>query len=373
MSGSPDAERVPCVLRETPEDFVVEELPLYPAAGAGEHLFVTIEKRGIDTGRAKRHLSERLGVPVRDIGHAGLKDARAVTRQRLSLPGVEPAAALAVEVPGLRVLEAIRHPHKLRLGHLAGNRFDLALRGVAPAHEERLAARWEELVATGVANRFMDQRFGRHGDNAELGRLLAQGDEAAFREAARARGHRRPAAGLRRLLVSAWQASVFNQVVEERRSWPGGVGTVVEGDLAQRHDSGGLFLVEDGTVEAERAARGEISATGPLPGPRCRAAEGAQGELEAAVLATEGVPPDAPALRGWGARRALRARLGAASLSVEGDTVRLCFDLPPGSYATAVVDELTAGGAREPERTPVPDRPRSGEPTEPPGQAQEGP
>lgn len=372
MSGSPDPGPVPCVLRETPEDFVVEELPLYPAAGEGEHLFVTVEKRGIDTGRAKRLLSERLGVPVRAIGHAGLKDARAVTKQRLSLPGVEPQAALAVEAPGLRVLDAVRHPHKLRLGHLTGNRFDLVLRGVAVEDAGRLAARWGGLVAKGVGNRFMEQRFGRNGDNAELGRLLALGDEAAFREAARARGHRRPSAGLRRLLVSAWQASVFNRVLEERRSWPGGIASVVPGDLAQRRDSGGLFLVEDETEEA-RAATGEISPTGPLPGPRCRAAEGAQGELERAVLAVEGVPGDAPALRGWGARRALRVCLTAASLEEGAGSVRLRFGLPPGAYATAVVDELTGGGAREPERAGPSERPRSGEPPEPGAQAQEGP
>ena len=53
MSGSPDSGApVPCLLRAELEDFEVEELPLYPAAGEGEHLFVTIEKRGIDTGRA---------------------------------------------------------------------------------------------------------------------------------------------------------------------------------------------------------------------------------------------------------------------------------------------------------------------------------
>ena len=354
MSGSPDSGApVPCLLRAELEDFEVEELPLYPAAGEGEHLFVTIEKRGIDTGRAKRLLSERLGVPVRDIGHAGLKDARAVTRQRLSLPGVAAERALAIETDVLRVLEAVPHRHKLRLGHLEGNRFRLVLREVPEASGAALRARWDALAREGAPNRFMEQRFGRHGDNGLLGRLLALGDEEAFRPAARERGHRRPAKGLRQLLLSAWQAEVFNRVLERRLAWPGGLSTLEVGDLAQRTDSGGLFLVED-SAEAERR-RGEVSATGPLPGPRCRPAAGLPGELEAEVLAEDGVAAEAPGLRGLGARRALRVLLGEARFGRQGDRVTLEFILPPGAYATAVVHDLTGGGAREPER-----RPRSG-------------
>lgn len=368
MSGSPEpGAPVPCLLRGELEDFQVEELPLYPASGEGEHLFVTVEKRGIDTGRAKRLLSERLGVPVRDIGHAGLKDARAVTRQRLSLPGVSPERALGVQTDALRVLEAVPHGHKLRLGHLAGNRFRLVLREVPEDAVPALQRRWEELVRVGAPNRFMEQRFGRRGDNGLLGRLLARGDEEAFRAEARTRGHRRPAKGLRRLLLSAWQAEVFNRVLEQRLAWPGGLLALEVGDLAQRTDSGGLFLVED-PGEAERVLRGEVSATGPLPGPRCRAAAGRPGELEAAVLAEEGVAPDAPGLRGLGARRALRVLLGEARLEAAGERVRLEFELPPGAYATAVVHALTAGGAREPER-----RPRSGAPEEGAPDAQAAP
>jgi tRNA pseudouridine13 synthase len=368
MSGSPDSgAAVPCLLRAELEDFRVEELPLYPAAGEGEHLFVTVEKRGIDTGRAKRLLSERLGVPVRDIGHAGMKDARAVTRQRLSLPGVAPERALAIETESLRVLEAVPHGHKLRLGHLAGNRFRLVLREVPEASGPALQRRWDELVRVGAPNRFMEQRFGRGGDNGLLGRLLALGDEEAFRTAARARGHRRPAKGLRRLLLSAWQAEIFNRVLERRLAWPGGLSALEVGDLAQRADSGGLFLVED-PREAERAQRGEVSATGPLPGPRCRAASGRPGELEAEVLAEEGVGLEAPGLRGLGARRALRVLLGEARLEQGEGRVTLEFVLPPGAYATAVVHSLTGGGAREPER-----RPRSGGPEEGAPEAQGAP
>ena len=104
-------------LRTCDDDFVVyEELP-YAPSGAGDHVFVRIEKRGLPTLDAARLLARALGIRDRDIGIAGMKDRRAVTRQWLSLPPpVTPEQALAAALPddaaqALRVLEVHRHPH----------------------------------------------------------------------------------------------------------------------------------------------------------------------------------------------------------------------------------------------------------------------
>ena len=42
------------VLKVSPEDFVVEEVPAYAPTGAGDHVFVTIEKRDLSTPDAVR-------------------------------------------------------------------------------------------------------------------------------------------------------------------------------------------------------------------------------------------------------------------------------------------------------------------------------
>src|SRR5262245_27563306 len=119
------------VLRSSDEDFAVEELPAYAPTGQGDHVFVWIEKRGIPTPAAVDAIAHALGIRGRDVGVAGMKDKRAVTRQWLSLPPpVTPEQALAVRLDGIAVLEAHRHPHKLRTGHLRGNRFVLRVRGV---------------------------------------------------------------------------------------------------------------------------------------------------------------------------------------------------------------------------------------------------
>src|SRR5262245_15038907 len=145
----------------SPDRFIVEELPAYPPTGEGGHTFLWIEKRGLTTFDAIARIAAALGVAARDIGYAGLKDKHATTRQWLSVPGLDPDRALALAQPDIRVLAAARHPHKLRLGHLRGNLFEVVLTGVASDGDvAALRARFEDLCARGVPNRFGDQRFG---------------------------------------------------------------------------------------------------------------------------------------------------------------------------------------------------------------------
>ena len=65
-------------IRECPEDFIVEELPLYPCSGEGEHTFVWVEKRLRTTEQVARMLAREAGVRPRDVGYAGRKDRNAV-------------------------------------------------------------------------------------------------------------------------------------------------------------------------------------------------------------------------------------------------------------------------------------------------------
>jgi tRNA pseudouridine13 synthase len=168
---------VPCEVRATPEDFRVEEVPLYEPCGEGEHLYLRIEKRGISTDEAMRRIAQRLDVPRRAIGHAGLKDARAVTVQTLSVQGV--AEARSIDDGQLKLLEAKRHKNKLKVGHLAGNRFLLRLRGAGP-HEANARAALDILARRGVANYFGLQRFGNERTTHRLGEALVREEPKAF-------------------------------------------------------------------------------------------------------------------------------------------------------------------------------------------------
>ncbi len=309
---------------------MVDEVPLYAPVGRGEHTLVRVEKRDLTTAELVRRLAARLGVRPREIGYAGRKDRRAVTRQWLSIPHLEPERAHELEEEGVRVLEAARHPHKLRLGDLLGNRFEIVVRGLDASRAAEAGARLEEIQRRGLPNRFGPQRFGRDGTNAERGRELL--------ERGRARGDPREAS----LLLSAFQAAVFNRVLAER-ALP--LDTVESGDWAIQHRSGGMFLVRDAEREQARAHDFELSATGPLFGTHMHEARERPGERERRAFEAMEVPGQErlAAFRGValrGGRRALRVGVDALQAEPLEGALRLRFALAPGSYATVLLEEL---------------------------------
>lgn len=334
MSANP-ADAVDSGRFESPEDFLVEEIPLYPPSGEGGHTFLWVEKRLRNTDEVARWLARESDVAARDVGYAGRKDRMAVTLQHFSVPDLDPERALGLSMPGVSVLRAERHPHKLRTGQLAGNRFSLRVHGCSPEVLERAAVAGRDLERVGLQNRFGAQRFGRHGENPERARGLLSGE--------RLRGDRREA----RFLISALQAAVFNEALRQR---PLPLDRVEVGDIARRTDSGGLFLVEDADAENERAARFEISATGPLFGTRMEAPGGVVAEREAAAMRALGVDPDAiqppKGVRLRGGRRPLRVPVTGLSLVPQADALEIHFELPAGSFATVLLAELLGGQPR---------------------------
>src|SRR4051795_6213254 len=168
------------VIKERAEDFFVQEVPLYEPSGEGEHVYAEIQKVGLTTFEVISRVARALGVPSREIGYAGMKDARAVTRQVLSVAGTTPEAVMSLRVPDVAVQWARRHVNKLRLGHLAGNRFAIKIRDVEPTDVVKLQAPLRELQSRGVPNYFGEQRFGRRGDNDKLGAALVRGDDRAM-------------------------------------------------------------------------------------------------------------------------------------------------------------------------------------------------
>jgi tRNA pseudouridine13 synthase len=316
--------------KASPEDFVVEELPAYEADGArdGEHLFVWLEKRGHSTQDVAKALARHCGVGDRDVSWAGLKDRHAVTRQYLCLPAkkAEPLVPSFV-MEGVTVLRHARHRNKLKTGHLHGNRFELVVRGVRDpgALNTSLAL----LQSGGVPNFYGEQRFGVTSSNAERGKklLLAGGRHRDRFE--------------RKLLLSAYQSELFNRVLALRLA-RGVFARVLGGDVLKKHETGGEFVSEDAAVDQPRLDAFEVSPTGPMFGPEMRKPGPEAWALEEEVLTGDGVSLDTFLAGGdetRGTRRVLRIPL-AATCQVDGDTARLGFTLPPGSYATIVLREL---------------------------------
>jgi tRNA pseudouridine13 synthase len=364
--GSPADHLPAATLRSSPADFLVDELPAYAPSGRGEHVFVTFRKTGLTTPDAVRAIAIALGAEPGSAGFAGMKDRHAITTQTASIQlplARDPAPLLAsASLPGIEVLSVARHENKLKPGHLAGNRFRITLRDIDPEALPLARERLLEIGRAGVPNAFGPQRFGRNGDNPARAFAWVSGKERGPRDKRE-----------QRLLFSALQSLWFNEVLA-RRERDGTWATVLPGDLAKRHDSGGLFLVPLDGPELDdaraRAAALAVSATGPMFGRKMRWPEGAPGALEREVLMEAIGDPhrlDAFAHAGEGTRRALRMEVGDLQLTalVEegapdgaprggappgaaadeahggvGHGLVVSFVLPKGGYATTVLGRV---------------------------------
>ena len=323
-------------IRATPEDFRVDEVPGFEPSGSGEHLLLDVEKRGMNTAFAARHIAAWAGVPESAIGYAGLKDRHAVTRQRFSvhLPkrSAPELATLERDEAGehLRVLGHAWHSRKLPRGALAGNRFVLVLRelqGDRAAIDRRL-----EVIATrGVPNYFGEQRFGRGGDNLTHALAMFAG--------------RRVGREQRGMLLSAARSELFNRVLAARvqsGDWDTGM---AEGEVWMLDGSRSVFGPEPlDEALAARVAAFDIHPTGPLWGRGDLRCTGPVAALEQATLADGTAMRVREGLEKAGLKQERRAlRLRPADLSwdwLSPDALRLEFTLPAGTYATVVLAEL---------------------------------
>ncbi|MFQ5655392.1 MAG: tRNA pseudouridine(13) synthase TruD [Planctomycetota bacterium] len=390
-------------IRVHAEDFEVEEIPLYSACGKGEHCYVTVVKTNRTTLQVRSYMARGLGISVEEIGFAGFKDRRAVAQQTFSIPRVRPEDVERLETHWLRVVDATFHRNKLRTGHLAGNRFRVRIRGVRPGALEIAREGLERLQRSGVPNFFGPQRYGHQNRGYRVGRELLHRNvreaveillgvaedsgeeyrrlysERKYLEALEALPHghqseiailhalrrhpgnfraavRRIPRQLKRMYYSAYQSFLFNWCLRERMEW--GMDAFqrpVEGDLVYIARKGACFLVEDEEEARARAEAGEICPSGPIFGRKMAFPTGLPGRLERTILEAEGLRPQSflshvKGLRLDGTRRPLRIPLEEVDCAEEegGAVIALRFRLPPGSYATILLEQLMGPGATLP-------------------------
>jgi len=335
--GAPRAEGV---IRRSPDDFVVEEIPRVQPSGSGGHLWLWVEKRAANTEWVARELARAAGCAPRDVGYAGLKDRHAVSRQWFSLP-VAANMRETLENTGFEdfeILASSLHERKLKRGTLDGNRFRLRVRSFA-GDQGQTVERLEKIRATGVPNYFGPQRFGNRGQNVEQGYRLMKDD-------ARLPRHKKS------IYLSAIRSFLFNQVLAERVR-RGDWNRIIAGDLAMLDGTQSIFACEDpGADIEERVSRLDIHPTGPMPGEKGSRPTGLALEMERAVLANwPQLTAILAAKRVQADRRSLRLYPAELEWRFEDGDLYLAFVLPPGSYATTVLRELLvvddAGRSRE--------------------------
>jgi tRNA pseudouridine13 synthase len=323
------------VIRHTADDFSVDEELGFLLSGEGEHVYLQFEKRDTNTAWLARVIASHAGVKTRDVGYAGLKDKRAVTKQWFSvyLPSQKEPDWQILQSEKIRLLACMRHKAKLRRGAIRANHFRLTVRNF---HVDRhlLAARIESIKQHGVPNYFTEQRFGR--DNANIRQAGELFDGHIKLKDRQKRG----------LLYSAARSWLFNQLLAKRvndQNW----NKALPGDVMMLAGSKRYFTTSNERPEdlQHRIDEQDIHPSGVLWGKgNLETARDAQ-QIELQVAKDYGKL--AKGLERAGIKQARRSlRVIPVNLQHEYDdntsVLTLCFALESGAYATAVLREIVA-------------------------------
>jgi len=393
------------VIRQFPADFVVEEAladgsrakvkqakKAVEVAGRGRYLACVLVKRNWDTIMAVGAIARQLGMSAENIHVAGLKDAKAITAQHISIGRVTPEQVSRIKIRDINLYPFRFVNEKIYSGLLLGNYFHIMIRSVKHSPsviETRIENIWNELSNLGgIPNFFGHQRFGtvrpithmvgKHivrgqWDDATL-TFLAKSSEHEHLESKKARqqlgdtrdfraalhdfprqlkyehfmlGHlakhpndfvgafRRLPIILCKLFVQAYQSFLFNKFLSARIKH--------EMPLNQA-------LEEDYTLKVNNTTRVAL----PLVGPKQSISAGRQGDIEKEILENEKLEPNdfhvpqMPRISAPGRLRTVLAPIDSFSVEkATGDQsnrskrkIRVGFMLPSGSYATVVLREF---------------------------------
>lgn len=318
-------------IRQQPEDFIVKEQLSFIPSGAGEHVFLQIEKTGENTDYVARQLARVANVRQRDIGYAGIKDRHAVTTQWFSvwLPGLNPEPDWqGLANANINVLQTIRHARKLKRGVLSGNHFKLLIRGWQGDKATTLH-QLEAIKIHGIANYYGPQRFGNGGQNVTKALAMFQGQKTS-------REHRS-------LYLSAARSYLFNEILAQRvsdRTW----NQALAGDIYRFDLSNSQFSAEPADSDMlRRLASNAIHPTGALWGKDTNSVTDQTLAIEQTVI--EAHPELANGLIAAAVamdRRTLRVNVQDLRWQFGERGLELEFGLPPGSYATSVLREIVA-------------------------------
>jgi len=308
-------------------DFVVKEQLGYDMSGDGEFVAVKVRKTDCNTLFVGEQLAKFAGISARNMSYAGLKDRKAVTEQWFSLqmPGQPIPDFSQFSLEGVEILEVTRHQRKIRIGSLQGNHFEILLRNAEETDE--LKVRLDFLAKNGFPNYFTEQRFGRDGNNLTQALRWANG-EIKIKDRNK-----------RSFYLSAARSEIFNLIVSKRMEL-NLAQQILVGDVLQLNGSHSWFVVdewEDLAQLQQRLAQQDVLLTAPLIGEEEKSAVDFEHEIFAQHQALFALMRQE---RMKAARRPILMQPQQFQWQFEPNGLRLQFDLPAGSYATALIREL---------------------------------
>jgi len=343
------------------EDFVVNEVLPLNLTGEGEHLWLHIQKSGMNTAFLAKLLAEWADIPLRDVGYSGLKDRHAITTQWFSLrlpkkqlPTTDFLPTDLGENETVQILTQHWHNKKLNRGAHRANQFIITLRDIkfeaetsVVEYQQQIQQHLEYISQNGVPNYFGPQRFGHGGNNIrEALRLFTQPPQTSSRTHKKDKSKRkRVPREQNTMALSAARSLIFNHILAARvhdGSWDKGLA----GEVFNLAGSGSIFSSEqlDETLRA-RLSDGDIHPTGVLWGVGNDKVSGTAAKLEEDIVQQSWLLTQlAVGLE----QRDIKAQRRALRLPIEEMTwewideqvLVLSFSLPTGSFATSVLASL---------------------------------
>jgi len=335
--------------KQSPRDFVVEEIPLYEFSGEGEHLVLQVRKKNLSTNEMVGQIARYLGIKNREIGYAGLKDKHAMTLQYISVHKKYEEALEGFNFDGIKIVSKTYHNNKIKIGHLRGNRFYIKIKKVNPTSAVKIDEALKNIEKFGMPNFFGYQRFGNDGDNHILGEKLAKGE-------ARERNPR-----VKKLLINAYQSHLFNlwlsrrleintlvnnfkvEEIESLLNMPNEEVKkmkkqkhpfkLISGDVMEHYPHGRLFDFEGDEEDLKRFNEHNISPTGLLCGKKVRHATEIAGGIEKDY--DDEINADGARRYAWVFPTEIEGRFNKQEAQYE-----MNFTLPKGSYATVLMEEI---------------------------------
>ncbi len=322
-------------IRATPEDFRVEEIDLYQPSGTGTHLYVNITKRDKTTREVQLQLAKLFKIRPQNVGTAGLKDKNSIATQTISIQlgqgaNKNEAVDRIQSRLDLTVNWAEFHSNKLRAGHLIGNKFQVTITKI-PMSTSAAIERIDEIVdiihEKGLPNYYGEQRTGTTREKILEGWEVLNGQK------------RIKDRWLSKLRLSGFQSYLCNRYLAERVN-RGLFDTLITGDIAKKHDTGGIFWVSDLETDQPRFMSQEISFTAPIFGHKMSKPLGESAGLEEEILEETGVTLETLKRAKLTGTRRFGRQIPKIEVMRTQKGIQLSFTLSKGGYATTLLREI---------------------------------
>ncbi len=296
---------IPFTFRQNKYDFIVTELPLQEFGTTGNNIILKIKKVFMTTWELLSYISDKLDIDEHKIGYAGLKDKNATTTQYISIPQIKGNIKKLLDNKQVEVLDIKKSKSKLSIGELKGNNFKITLHDVKEENITQIYQVLSKIQKHGIPNYFGYQRFGDD-YNFERTKDVVYGEEVVTNKK------------VEHLLISAYQSYFFNSWLSKRV------------ELSKEQGLNKLEIL-DGDLFFDKNKK---IVTGLLPGRKVKRSTSKAYEIEKEF--------DDPYIHAKGYRREAWVKIENLKNKYHKDEEKLVleFDLPKGSYATVVIENI---------------------------------